>query len=76
MVVEVLLPLAAVVVAFTATYFCCIRPMRRGTCAMGGAPQHMDERAERLEQELRAAREELAELKQHQAHSTDTAPST
>ncbi|GAA1439367.1 hypothetical protein [Nocardiopsis tropica] len=70
---ETLLPLAAVAVAFTATYFFCIRPMRRGHCAMGRAPQQEGERLQDLEHELRAAREEVQELRRQQARSAGAA---
>ncbi|MGW8437908.1 hypothetical protein ACWGKS_22405 [Nocardiopsis sp. NPDC055879] len=70
---ETLLPLAAVAVAFTATYFFCMRPMRRGQCAMGRAPQQESERLQGMEQQLRAAREELQELRRQQARSTGAA---
>lgn len=73
---DALLPLAAVAVASTATYFCCIRPMRRGHCAMGRTPPRQGEREQRLEDELRAAREELAQLECQQARSTGTVHSS
>ncbi|GAA3763254.1 hypothetical protein HDA32_004623 [Spinactinospora alkalitolerans] len=65
---EFLLPLAAVAGAFTLTYFCCMRPMRRGHgCGMkrttGSAPAASG-RSERLDEQIHAAREELRKLKQ------------
>lgn len=74
--VDVLLPLAAVAAAFTATYFFCMRPMRRGHCAMGQAPQQQNQQAQHLEHELCAAREELANLRRQRADSSSTAHSS
>lgn len=75
--VDVLLPLAAVVAAFTATYFFCMRPMRRGGhCSMSPVSQQQNQQAQRLEHDLRVAREELADLKRQRAESTGTVHSS
>ncbi|MGH2598942.1 MAG: hypothetical protein ACRDJ9_06100 [Dehalococcoidia bacterium] len=47
--------------AVTLTYLFCIRPMRRGACDMGRGPGTQN--ATRREEELRALRREVDELR-------------
>ena len=58
-----LLAALTAVAAMTATYFFCVRPMRRGSCTMGGTSgtdSEIDRQLTELEDELRALRTQIA----------------
>ncbi|CAM4339950.1 hypothetical protein NONI108955_21695 [Nocardia ninae] len=49
---------ALVVAAVTLTYFCCIRPMRRGSCRVGAKPAGVERELAELRADLRSLREQ------------------
>lgn len=59
--------IAVFAAAVALTYLFCIRPMRRGECAMGRAPAEDANR--RREEELRGLRREIDELRQRLGQS-------
>lgn len=60
------LPAATAIAAIAATYFCCLRPMRRGHCAVTGSGKQQ-RAAGTLDRALADARAELATLKANTA---------
>ncbi|WP_459334122.1 hypothetical protein [Arthrobacter sp. Hz1] len=60
------LPVAVLIASLTATYFFCLRPMRRGNCAMGQRASNPGVSAVSSAQtaELAQLREQVAALKQ------------
>ncbi|PPK94548.1 hypothetical protein CLV92_10751 [Kineococcus xinjiangensis] len=62
---ELLLPATTLIAVLGATYFFCLRPMRRGRCAMAmaaGAGRSCNE-IDSVDRDLAQARERLAQLR-------------
>lgn len=66
-----LLPGAIALAAMTSTYFCCVRPMRRGSCM---TPVRRGKNGDDLDRALGEAREELRQLQLSQPSGDSISP--
>lgn len=60
---ELALPLLVLAASLAATYFLCLRPMRRGQCAMGRLASPKPAATDSQEAEIAALRAEIAALR-------------